>query len=178
MYKCKLKVEWTHWKRPWCWKRLKAGGEGEDRGWDGWIASPIPWTWIWANSRKQWRTRVQDVLRSMASQRVRHDLATEQQRTKALSYTTFLTEPKDTDSVSLYLCYALHFSEQDFKITNRKQEIIYVFYYLLLLLLLSNCNLQNSKYPFPPLSWEKLHTWLFNSWGVFFCCFFFGQPLL
>ena len=48
--------ELTHWKRPWCWERLKAGGEGDDRGWDGWMASPIQWTWVWANSRRWWRT--------------------------------------------------------------------------------------------------------------------------
>ena len=43
-------------KRLWCWGRLKAGGVGEDRGWDGWMASPIQWTWVWANSRRWWRT--------------------------------------------------------------------------------------------------------------------------
>ena len=42
--------ELTHWKRPWCWERLKAKGEGGGRGWDGWIASLTQWTWIWANS--------------------------------------------------------------------------------------------------------------------------------
>ena len=42
--------ELTHWKRPWCWERLKAGGEGNDRGWDGWMAPPTQWTWVWANS--------------------------------------------------------------------------------------------------------------------------------
>ena len=42
----------THWKRPWCWERLRAGGEAGDRGWGGWMASPSQWTWIWANS---WR---------------------------------------------------------------------------------------------------------------------------
>ena len=42
--------ELTHWKRPWCWERLKAWGEGDDRGWDGWMASPTQWTWIWVNS--------------------------------------------------------------------------------------------------------------------------------
>ena len=46
----------THWKRPWCWERLKAGGEGDDRGWDGWIALLTQWTWVWGNSRRQWRT--------------------------------------------------------------------------------------------------------------------------
>ena len=44
--------ELTHWKRPWCWERLRAGGEGDDRGWDGWIASSTQWTWIWANFRR------------------------------------------------------------------------------------------------------------------------------
>ena len=43
--------ELSHWKRPWCWERLKAGGEGDDRGWDGWMASPTQWTWVWASSR-------------------------------------------------------------------------------------------------------------------------------
>ena len=42
--------ELTHLKRPWCWERLKVGGEGEDRGWDGWVASPIRWKWVWVNS--------------------------------------------------------------------------------------------------------------------------------
>ena len=46
----------THWKRSWCWERLKAGGEGDDRGWDGWMASPARWTWIWSSSGRQWRT--------------------------------------------------------------------------------------------------------------------------
>ena len=44
--------ELTHLKRPWCWERLRAGGEGDDRGWDGWMASPTQLTWIWANSRR------------------------------------------------------------------------------------------------------------------------------
>ena len=39
--------ELTHWKRPWCWGRLSAGGEGDDRGWDGWVASSTQWTWVW-----------------------------------------------------------------------------------------------------------------------------------
>ena len=69
--------EMTHWKRPWCWERLKAG-EGDDRGWDGWIASPTQWTWAWANSRRWWRTGKPGVPQSMGSQRVGHNLATEQ----------------------------------------------------------------------------------------------------
>ena len=48
--------EVTHLKRPWCWEKLKAGGEGDDRGWDGWMASPTGWTWVWASSRSWWWT--------------------------------------------------------------------------------------------------------------------------
>ena len=57
-----------HWKRPWCWKRLKAGEEGGNRGWDGLTASPTQWTWIWANSRRWWRTGKLDVLQFVGSQ--------------------------------------------------------------------------------------------------------------
>ena len=46
----------NHWKIPWCWERLRAGGEGSGRGWDGWMASPTQWTWVWASSGKWWRT--------------------------------------------------------------------------------------------------------------------------
>ena len=44
--------ELTHWKRPWCWERLRARGEEGSRGWDGWMESPTQWTWVWANSRR------------------------------------------------------------------------------------------------------------------------------
>ena len=48
--------ELTHLKRPWCWERLRAGGEGDDRRWDGWMASPTQWTWVWVNSGSWWWT--------------------------------------------------------------------------------------------------------------------------
>ena len=67
-------------ERSWCWKRLKAGGEGDDRGWDGWLASLTQWTWVWANSRRWWRTGKPGVLQSMGSQWVGHDWAAEQQQ--------------------------------------------------------------------------------------------------
>ena len=57
--------------------KIKAGGEGIDRGWDGWMASPIQWTWIWASSRSWWWTGKPGMLQSMGSQRVGHDWATE-----------------------------------------------------------------------------------------------------
>ena len=69
--------ELTHWKRPWFGDRLKAGGEGDDRGWDGWMASPTQWTWVWVNSGSWWWTGRPVMLQSMGSQRVGHDWATE-----------------------------------------------------------------------------------------------------
>ena len=48
--------ELTYWKRPWCWERLKTGGEGDDREWNGWMASPTRWTWVWASSGSRWWT--------------------------------------------------------------------------------------------------------------------------
>ena len=50
---------------PWCWERLKAGGEPDDRGWDGWMASLTQWTWVWVNSGHWWWTGRPDVLQSM-----------------------------------------------------------------------------------------------------------------
>ena len=64
-------------KRPWCWERLKAGGEGYDRGWDGRMASPTQGTWLWVNSRSWWWTGRPGVLQSIGLKRVRHDWATE-----------------------------------------------------------------------------------------------------
>ena len=69
--------ELTHWKRPWYWEGLGAGGEGDDRGWDGWTASPTGCTWVWVNSGSWWWTGRPGVLWLMGSQRVRHDWATE-----------------------------------------------------------------------------------------------------
>ena len=58
--------ELTHWKRPWCWKRLKAGGDGDDRGWDGWMASLTGWMRVWVNSGSWWWTGRPGVLRFMS----------------------------------------------------------------------------------------------------------------
>ena len=59
--------ELTHWKRPWCWEGLGAGGEGDGRGWDGWMASPTRWTWVWVNSGSWWWTGRPGVLWFMGS---------------------------------------------------------------------------------------------------------------
>ena len=69
--------ELTHWKRPWCWERLRAGGEVDDRRWDGWMASPTQWSWAWLNSGSWWWTGRPGMLLSMGSQRVGHDWAAE-----------------------------------------------------------------------------------------------------
>ena len=61
----------------WCWERLKAGGEGDDRGWDGWVASPTQWTRVWVNSRSWWWTGRPGVLWIVGLQRIRHDWVTE-----------------------------------------------------------------------------------------------------
>ena len=74
----------THWKRPWCWGRLKVGGWGDNRGWDGCMASPTQWTWVWANSGRKWRIEKPGMLQSIGSQGVRCDLATEQQHKENL----------------------------------------------------------------------------------------------
>ena len=64
--------------RAWCWERLRAG-EGGDRRWYGWMASPTQWTWLWTNSRRVWRTGKPGMMQPMGLQRVRHNWATEQQ---------------------------------------------------------------------------------------------------
>ena len=69
--------ELTHLKRPWCWKKLRAGGEGDDRGWDGCMASPARWPWVWVNSRSWLWTEKPGVLQAMGSQKVRHNWSTE-----------------------------------------------------------------------------------------------------
>ena len=63
--------ELTHWKRPWCWERLKAGGEGDNRERDDLMASPTQWTWVWVGSRSWWWTGKPGVLQSMGSQKQR-----------------------------------------------------------------------------------------------------------
>ena len=65
--------ELTHWKRLWCWEGLGAGGKGDDRRWDGWMASLTRWTWVWENSWSWWWTGRPGMLRFMGSQRVGHN---------------------------------------------------------------------------------------------------------
>ena len=78
---------WLIRKRPWCWEKLKAGGEGDDRGRDGWMASPTRWTWIWASSGSWWWTGKRGVLQSMGSQRIGYDWVTERDYNKRIKST-------------------------------------------------------------------------------------------
>ena len=71
-----LKIS-NYLKISWCWERLKVAGERDDRGWDGWMASPTQWTWVWVNSGSWWWTGRPGMLQSMGSQKVGHDRATE-----------------------------------------------------------------------------------------------------
>ena len=90
---------WLIEKRRWCWERLKAGGEENDRGWDGWMASLTQWAWVWVNLEREWRTGKPGVLQSMGSQRVGPDLVTEQKQPfhdiKFLNYLIIFFAAKD-----------------------------------------------------------------------------------
>ena len=97
----------THWKR--LCGRLRAGGEGDHRGWDGWMASPTQWTWVWAKSGKWWRTGDRGTPQSMGSQRVVRDLATEQQKQWDLLLATFLRGNVKLHLGSLQKSTMLHF---------------------------------------------------------------------
>ena len=72
--------ELTHWKRPWCWERLRVGEEGDDRGWDGWMAPPTQWTWVWVDSGSWWWTGRSGLLRFMGSDK-------ESDKTERLNWT-------------------------------------------------------------------------------------------
>ena len=72
--------ELTHLERLWCWERSRAGGKGDNREWDCWMASPTQWTRVWVNSGSWWQTGRPGMLRFMGSQRVGHDWATELNR--------------------------------------------------------------------------------------------------
>ena len=69
--------ELTHWKGPWRWERSRAGGEGDNGGWNGWMASLTQWTWVWVGSGGWWWTGKPGVLWFMGLQRVRHNWETE-----------------------------------------------------------------------------------------------------
>ena len=132
--------ELTNWKRLWCWEGLGAGGEGEDRGWDGWTASLTRWTWVWVNSGSWWWTRRPGVLQFMGSQRVGHDWATELNRRVNQANSTNREEA----------------SPADFPLESRVYWFIYKYgkhfflmlgvevYYLCMLIIKKTCNWKNT----------------------------------
>ena len=100
-------------ERPWCWERLKAGGEGEERGWDGWMASLIPRAWVWVSSRSWWWTGKPGVLQSMGSQRVGHNWATE---LNWIPYSCFSYTLMDVGSKSTSLIFILESVSREFNL--------------------------------------------------------------
>ena len=101
--------ELTHWKKLWCWEGLGAGGEGDDRGWDGWMVSQTRWTWVWVNSGRWWWTGRPGMLRFMGSQRVGHNGVNELNWTelKLLRACKWLQSKKEY-VISLKTCDALN----------------------------------------------------------------------
>ena len=85
-YFCHLMRRVNSLAKPWCWEGLGAGGEGDDRGWDGWMAPLTRWKWVWVNSRNWWWTGRPGMLRFMGLQRVEHDWVTELNWTKLNSW--------------------------------------------------------------------------------------------
>ena len=119
--------ELTHWKRPWCWEGLGAGAEGDDRGWDGWMASLIRWAWVWVNSWSWWWTGRPGMLRFMGLQRVGHDWATELNWTDALQWSQWKTKEKEEESLSKGLMTQNFFNlgkEKDLKPIKLQKERI------------------------------------------------------
>ena len=95
--------EMTHLKRPWCWERLKAGGEEDDRGWDGWMASLTQWTWVWVDSGSWWWTRRPGILQLTGSKRVKQDWVSELNWTELKTNLLLLIFPFSKLNSSRYL---------------------------------------------------------------------------
>ena len=93
--------ELTHLKRPWCWERLKAGGEEDNRGWDGWMASPTWWAWVYVNSGSWWWTGRPGMLQSMGHR--------ESDTTEWLNWTE---HTQDSQIISKYLLLEICFFQQ------------------------------------------------------------------
>ena len=108
--------ELTHLKRPWCWERLKAGEEGHDRGWDGWMASLTRWTLVWVDSGSWWWTGKPGMLRFMGSQRVGHDWVTE------LNWTEYSPDTDHRKFAPLWECVSLLMNDSDVEQNRHESE--------------------------------------------------------
>ena len=167
----------THWKRTWCWERLKVGKEGDDRGWDGWMASPIWWTWVWA-IRNWWWTGKPGVLQSMRLQRVGHDWVTALHWTELCSG---LSNGRATESSSLPPSFqakqGLRFKWFFFYICITpftSLELVILFFWVSFYLpdcwsgILWNANSAQKKgdlriLNWPSLQWESI-SWFWGAW--------------
>ena len=108
--------ELTHWKRLWCWEGLGTGREGDNRGWDGWMASLTRWTWVWVNSGSWWWTGRPGVLRFMGSQRVGHDWATKLNWTELMVYLLSLVKLTATSwTVACQVPLSMGFPKQEYR---------------------------------------------------------------
>ena len=101
--------ELTHWKRLWCWEGLRAGREGDDRGWDGWMASLTWWTLSLSELREMVMDREAGVLRFMGPQRVGHDWATELNWTEAIQKILFVNNALNIFVNTFYVSFSFIF---------------------------------------------------------------------
>ena len=120
--------ELTHWKRPWCQERLKAGGEGDNRGWDGWMVSPARWTWVWASCGSWWWTEKPGVLQSIGSQRVGHDWVTKpnwmiENIEFVAELRITLTTQNSNSALPMNTLIPTVFTTQDYRINSRDVSI-------------------------------------------------------
>ena len=104
-------------EKTWCWERLKAGGKGDDRGWDGWMASLTQWTWVWSSSGRWWRTRKPGVLQFIGLKRIKNNWVTEQQ-VKNVAYGLKYTGSRILKPLP-FKCIILFHSYRDKKLQNR-----------------------------------------------------------
>ena len=111
--------------KDWCWEGLGAGGEGDDKGCDGWMASLTRWTWVWVNSGSWWWTGRPGVLRFMGLQRVRHDWATELNWTELLD----IGVHSPVRTPLLWFCSCLDWRgpaySDDYRFGNRRKFLLY-----------------------------------------------------
>ena len=140
----------THWKRPWCWERLKVGGKGDDRGWDGWMALLTQWPWVWGNYRRKWRTGKLDMLQFMESQTVGHVLVTEQQE--------ILFEHKNEDVCFMNYLFLIQCVNYFFSLTCIEHQLISVHKVLSLLPICIVTHCSNV-----PWKWKWSHSVVSNS---------------
>ena len=160
-----------HWKRLWCCEGLGAGGEVDDRGWDGWMASPTQWTWVWVNSGSWWWTGRPGVLQFMGLQRVRHNWATD------LIWS-------DNIFIYIYILYlltaAIHvFAESDMTWRLNNNKLLFIFHSTIVIIKLSPLWLE-SAFEIVPVSFpHSLYTLIISLLSGLRCSkniFYFFSP--